>query len=104
MMADDIDLLAADGLSAQKAVIGSMLIDDRCVGAVLANPAAKKVLQDCLTAAMGRPMSWERFLSGEAEKLTVAELLSAGMLSTLLGEGRETAIRRAHTALSQIEK
>ena len=39
MMADDIDLLTADGLSAQKAVIGSMLIDDRCVGAVLAKLA-----------------------------------------------------------------
>lgn len=38
-MADDIDLLTADGLSAQKAVIGSMLIDDRCVGAVLAKLA-----------------------------------------------------------------
>lgn len=39
MMADNIDLLTADGLSAQKAVIGSMLIDDRCVGAVLAKLA-----------------------------------------------------------------
>ena len=38
-MADDIDLLTADGLSAQKAVIGSMLIDDRGVGAVLAKLA-----------------------------------------------------------------
>ncbi len=92
--------LAVGNLEAQP---GRFSVHDT-VGAVLANPAAKKVLQDCLTAAVGRPMPWERFLSGEAEKLTVAELLSAGMLSTLLGEGRETAIRRAHTALSQIEK
>lgn len=34
-MADDMDFLATDGLTYQKAVIGSMLIDDRCVGAVM---------------------------------------------------------------------
>lgn len=35
-MDERTDLIRADGLFAQKAVIGSMLIDDRCVGAVMA--------------------------------------------------------------------
>lgn len=39
MMADDADVLKMDSLSYQRAVIGSMLIDDRCVGAVLAKLA-----------------------------------------------------------------
>ena len=32
---DELDLMATDGISAQRSVIGSMLIDDRCVGVVL---------------------------------------------------------------------
>ena len=70
---------------------------------VAANPKAKKVYLDCLTAAAERALPEAMVLSGDLEA-TVAESLSQGMGAMLLGERQDKVLRRMHAALSEIAK
>lgn len=81
---------------------GYFSVHDR-MSEVVANPQAKKVFLDCMTAVAERALPEGMLLEGDLS-LSVADSLSQGMAAALLGDKREQVLRRMHGALSEIAK
>jgi len=70
---------------------------------IAANELTKRIFMDCLIAATERILGEERIL-GRNLDLTVAEMLSTGMMPSFLRGKQEMVLRRMHAALLQVKK
>ena len=73
------------------------------IGEVCKNAAAKAAVLNTLIAVTGRPMDDGILLSGDPNA-SVADTFGSGFLYSMLGDKRETAMRRMHSALVKVEK
>ena len=73
------------------------------IKAIWENADGKKALMSCMTAAIGRAIPEGMLLMGDTG-LSAADYLSEGMLGEILGDKKETTLRKLHAALTGIAK
>ena len=70
---------------------------------IRANDQAKKALLSCLTAIMERALPEQMLFQGDLT-LSAADFLSTGFIGEILGDQKESTLRKLHAALLQIPK
>ena len=73
------------------------------MAAIRENEQAKKAVLSCMTAIMERALPEQMLFMGDMEK-SVADTLSEGFIGEILGDKKETTLRKLHAALTQIPK
>ena len=71
---------------------------------IIADHAAKKALMGSITATLERALPEQMLLSGGDLSLSAADFLSEGMLGAILGDKKESLLRKLHAALTSIPK
>lgn len=82
---------------------GFFSIHDK-LGEIAGSEQAKKVLLSAVTAAAERALPEQMLLGNMDLEQTLADATGEGILKMMLGDKREQALRRMHTALLQIPK
>ena len=73
------------------------------MNAVIQNETAKKAFLSCVTAILNRPIPEQMLFMGDMSQ-SAADFLSGGFFGEILGDRKETTLRKLHAVLSEIRK